>query len=73
MISVVVTLYNESASLDELYRRTAASLEALGDPFEVVFVDDGSTGGCGPSASAATSASIPRCTPASYAHKATSS
>ena len=27
MISVVVTLYNESASLDEPYRRTAASLE----------------------------------------------
>ncbi len=45
MISVVVTLYNESASLDELYRRTAASLEALGEPFEIVFVDDGSTDG----------------------------
>jgi undecaprenyl-phosphate 4-deoxy-4-formamido-L-arabinose transferase len=45
MISVVVTLYNESASLDELYRRTVASLEALGEPFEIVFVDDGSTDG----------------------------
>ena len=42
---VVVTLYNESASLDELYRRTVASLEALGEPFEIVFVDDGSTDG----------------------------
>ena len=45
MISVVVTLYNESASLDELYRRTVASLDALGLPFEIIFVDDGSTDG----------------------------
>ncbi len=45
MISVVVTLYNESASLDELYRRTVASLDALGQPFEIIFVDDGSTDG----------------------------
>ncbi len=45
MISVVVTLYNESSSLDELYRRTVASLEGLGQPFEIIFVDDGSTDG----------------------------
>ena len=45
MISVVVTLYNESASLDELYRRTVASLEGLDRPFEIIFVDDGSTDG----------------------------
>ena len=45
MISVVVTLYNESASLDELYRRTVSSLEGLGQPFEIIFVDDGSTDG----------------------------
>jgi undecaprenyl-phosphate 4-deoxy-4-formamido-L-arabinose transferase len=45
MISVVVTLYNESASLDELYRRAVASLDALGQPFEIIFVDDGSTDG----------------------------
>jgi undecaprenyl-phosphate 4-deoxy-4-formamido-L-arabinose transferase len=45
MISVVVTLYNEAASLEELYRRTVASLEALGEPFEIIFVDDGSTDG----------------------------
>ena len=44
-ISVVVTLYNESASLDELYRRTVASLDALGQAFEIIFVDDGSTDG----------------------------
>jgi undecaprenyl-phosphate 4-deoxy-4-formamido-L-arabinose transferase len=44
-ISVVVTLYNEAPSLAELYRRTAAALEGLGRPFELVFVDDGSTDG----------------------------
>jgi undecaprenyl-phosphate 4-deoxy-4-formamido-L-arabinose transferase len=45
MISVVVTLYDESESLPELYRRTVASLEPLGEPFEIIFVDDGSTDG----------------------------
>jgi undecaprenyl-phosphate 4-deoxy-4-formamido-L-arabinose transferase len=44
-LSVVVTLYNELASLDELYRRTVATLEPLGRPFELIFVDDGSTDG----------------------------
>ncbi len=44
-ISVVVTLYNEAASLDELNRRTMVSLEGLGRPFEVIYVDDGSTDG----------------------------
>jgi undecaprenyl-phosphate 4-deoxy-4-formamido-L-arabinose transferase len=44
-LSVVVTLYNEAASLDELYRRTVAALEPLGRPFELIFVDDGSVDG----------------------------
>jgi undecaprenyl-phosphate 4-deoxy-4-formamido-L-arabinose transferase len=42
-ITVVITLYNEASSLDELYRRTAATLERLGRPWEMIFVDDGST------------------------------
>src|SRR5689334_10901751 len=42
-LSVVVTLYNEAASLDELYRRTVDVLEPLDRPFELIFVDDGST------------------------------
>jgi len=42
-LSVVVTLYNEAASLGELHRRTLAALVELGRPFEVVYVDDGST------------------------------
>ena len=45
MISVVVPLLNEEASLEELYREIAAALEPRDEPFEVVFVDDGSTDG----------------------------
>lgn len=40
-VSVVVTLLNEESSVDELYRRLAASLE--GFEWEAIFVDDGST------------------------------
>jgi undecaprenyl-phosphate 4-deoxy-4-formamido-L-arabinose transferase len=43
MLSVVVTVLNEEDSVEELYRRTAAALD--GTPFEVVFVDDGSSDG----------------------------
>jgi len=42
-LSVVVTVLNEAGSVDELYRRTLAALD--GAPFELVFVDDGSTDG----------------------------
>jgi undecaprenyl-phosphate 4-deoxy-4-formamido-L-arabinose transferase len=44
-LSVVVTLYDEVGSLDELYRRTVATLDPLGRSFELIFVDDGSTDG----------------------------
>jgi undecaprenyl-phosphate 4-deoxy-4-formamido-L-arabinose transferase len=42
-LSVVVTVLNEAANLDELYRRAVAALEPTGRSFELVFVDDGST------------------------------
>jgi len=45
VISVVVPLLNEAPSLEELYREIVAALEPRGEPFEVVFVDDGSTDG----------------------------
>jgi glycosyltransferase involved in cell wall biosynthesis len=45
VISVVVPLLNEEGSLEELYREIAAALEPRDEPFEVVFVDDGSTDG----------------------------
>src|SRR5919204_928661 len=44
-LSVVVTVFNEEASVEELYRRTVAALDALGRPYEIVFVDDGSRDG----------------------------
>ena len=45
MISVVVPLLNEEQSLETLYRELSAALEPRGEPFEVIFVDDGSTDG----------------------------
>ena len=44
-LSVVVTLFEEGATLDELHRRLAATLDAFGRPYEVIYVDDGSTDG----------------------------
>ena len=45
MISVVVPLFNEEKTLDALYRELAGVLERRGEPWEVIFVDDGSTDG----------------------------
>ena len=42
-VSVVVTLYDEGAYVEELYRRTVAALDGAGLPFELIFVDDGSS------------------------------
>lgn len=42
-VSVVVPVFNEEASLRELHGRLRAVLDALGEPSEVVYVDDGST------------------------------
>jgi undecaprenyl-phosphate 4-deoxy-4-formamido-L-arabinose transferase len=44
-VSLVVTLYNEVDSLEELYRRTVAALDPGGRSYELIFVDDGSTDG----------------------------
>jgi len=43
--SIVVPVYNERESLPELYRRVRAVMEQLGEPWELVLVDDGSTDG----------------------------
>ena len=45
MISVVVPLLNEEHSLEALYREIATALDSKSEPWEVVFVDDGSTDG----------------------------
>jgi dolichol-phosphate mannosyltransferase len=43
VLSVVVPLLNEEDVLDETYARLKENLDALGEPYEMVFVDDGST------------------------------
>jgi len=40
--SIVVPFHNEEESVTELYDRLKAVMEATGEPFEFVFVDDGS-------------------------------
>ena len=44
-ITAVVPAYNEAESLPELARELTAALEALGRPWEILFVDDGSRDG----------------------------
>src|ERR671937_1619997 len=44
-VSIVVTLYNEAATLPELHRRTVQALDSGPRSYELIFVDDGSTDG----------------------------
>jgi glycosyltransferase involved in cell wall biosynthesis len=44
-LSVVVPAYNEEAVLGAFHRRLAASLDRLGEPAEILFVNDGSRDG----------------------------
>ncbi len=41
-LSVVVPFYNEEENAREIYRRLTGALEAIGSPYELVFVNDGS-------------------------------
>lgn len=43
--SIVVPVYNEIESLSELHSRLETVLNSLGAPWELIFVDDGSTDG----------------------------
>ena len=45
MISVVVPIYNEERSIALLFEELQAALDPLGEPWEAVYVDDGSTDG----------------------------
>ena len=45
MISVVVPVRDEELTVERLYEELAAALESRGEPWEVVFVDDGSRDG----------------------------
>lgn len=40
--SIILPVFNEEGVIDELYRRLTLALEAIGRPYEVLFVDDGS-------------------------------
>jgi dolichol-phosphate mannosyltransferase len=42
MVSVVVPIYNEAENLPELRRRTTAALDATGETWEAILVNDGS-------------------------------
>ena len=44
-LSLVIPVYNEEASLPELFTAIMDALQPRYDPWEVVFVDDGSTDG----------------------------
>jgi len=41
-LSVVIPIYNEEPGLEALFARLYPALDALGIPYEVIFVDDGS-------------------------------
>src|SRR6185436_6796784 len=44
-LSIVIPVFNERATLDELHHRLTASLLMIDRVYEIVFVDDGSTDG----------------------------
>jgi glycosyltransferase involved in cell wall biosynthesis len=41
-VSIVIPVFDEGGSLEELHRRLTEVLGALGRPYEIIFVDDGS-------------------------------
>jgi polyisoprenyl-phosphate glycosyltransferase len=45
--SVILPLMNEEAVLGELYARVKKTMDSLGDSYEIIFVDDGSTDSTG--------------------------
>ena len=46
-LTVVIPAYNEQANVEPCYGELVGVLEALRQPFEILFVDDGSTDGTG--------------------------
>jgi glycosyltransferase involved in cell wall biosynthesis len=42
-LSIVIPVRNESANLPQLYQELTDALERLGRPYEILFVEDGST------------------------------
>ncbi len=44
-VSVVIPVFNEAENVDELHAQLSSVLSALGRPYEILFVDDGSSDG----------------------------
>jgi glycosyltransferase involved in cell wall biosynthesis len=44
-LSIVIPIYNEASNLQPLHRELTDALAAAGRPYEILFVDDGSTDG----------------------------
>src|SRR5579859_6640279 len=44
-ISIVIPVYNEEESVQPLYDALTAQLTSIGQPYEMIFVDDGSRDG----------------------------
>lgn len=44
-LSIIVPLYNEEENVDLLYRSIVRTIDPLGAPYEILFVDDGSRDG----------------------------
>jgi dolichol-phosphate mannosyltransferase len=44
-ISIIAPIYNESQTIQELYRRVLAAMQTTGESWELLLVDDGSTDG----------------------------
>src|SRR5271168_2306966 len=42
LLSVVIPLFNEELNVGQLHRRLLDSLDPLGEPYEILFVNDGS-------------------------------
>ena len=43
MVTLVIPVYNEEILIEELFKRVEPSMTAMGEDFEVILVDDGST------------------------------
>ncbi len=44
-VSLIVPVFNEEATIGEVYRRSVEALDSLDRPYEVLVIDDGSTDG----------------------------
>ena len=43
VVSLVVPVFDEERTVEDVYRQSVAALESLGKPYEIIFVDDGSS------------------------------